>query len=211
VTRGTASGFVVGAQTVVVTSATRYDGGLASEIALGTKLEVEGSLSGGVLTAEKVSLRDNVRLEGNVATVNASTGVVTLAGLPGVTVKIDSLTELKDLASLAALPLSANVRVRGRSAGAGAVSASEFELRSTTPDTKVILQGAVSAISGTRSVTILGVVVDTAGVAEDEFKGLDDQPIGRSAFFGALQIGTLVKARGKLGSGVGWDEMELED
>lgn len=211
VTRLTAAGFVLGAQAVVVTPATRWEGGLASEIGIGTKLEVEGSISGGVLTAAKVSLRDNVRLEGNVTSVNAAAGTITLAGMPGVTVAVDALTELKDMASIASLPLSSHVRVRGRSVGGGAVAASRLELRSTTPDNRVELQGAVSAISGARSVTLLGVVVDTSGIADDEFKGLDDQPMGRSAFFAALKVGTLVKARGKLGGGVAWDEIELED
>lgn len=212
VARLTADGFVVGAQVVVVTPATQFAGGLASEIVAGTKLEVEGSLAAGVLTASKVSLRDNVRLEGNVTSVNVSTGTITLAGLPGVTIAVDSLTRLDKLSSLAALALSNHVRVRGRSAGTGGVSASELELRSTTPDTRVVLQGAVSAISGTRSVTMLGVVVDTSGVSEDEFKNLADQPIGRSAFFAGIRIGALVKANGKLASGgVAWDEVELED
>lgn len=211
VTRLTADGFVLGGQPVVVTPATRFEGGLASEIGIGTKLEVEGSISGGVLTAAKVSLHDNVRLEGNVTSVNAAAGTITLAGLPGVTVTVDSLTELKDLASLASLPLSSHVRVRGRSAGGGAVAASELELRSTAPDTRVVLQGAVSAISGTSNLTVLGVVVDTAGIADNEFKGIEDQPIGRSAFFAALKVGSLVKARGKLGGGIVWDEVELEN
>jgi Domain of unknown function (DUF5666) len=211
VTLLTADGFVLGAQRVVVTPATRWEGGVASEVAVGTKLEVEGSIAGGVLTAVKVSLRDNVRLEGNVTSVNAAAGTITLAGLPGVTIGVDSLTELEDLASLSSLPLSSHVRVRGRSAGGSAVAASELELRSTAPDSRVVLQGAVSAISGTRSFTLLGVVVDTSGVADDEFKGLADQPIGRSAFFAALRVGSLVKARGKLGGSLAWDEVELED
>lgn len=211
VTRLTAEGFVLGAQSVVVTPATRYEGGAAGDIGVGSKLEVEGSLSGGVLTASKVSLRDNVRLEGNVASVDASTGRVTLAGLPGVTIVVDPLTELKDLASLASLAPNSHVRVRGRSAGGGTMSAQRLERRSATADSRVELRGPVSAISGTRSVTVLGIVVDTAGVAEDEFKGLDDQPIGRSAFFAALQVGSIVQARGRLGAALAWDEMALED
>ena len=91
------------------------------------------------------------------------------------------------------------------------MSATRLERRSATADSRVELRGPVSAVSGTRSVTVLGIVIDTAGVSEGEFKGLDDQPIGRSAFFAALQVGTVVKARGELGATVAWDEMELED
>ncbi len=213
VTSLTANGFMLGAQSVVVTTGTQFEGGVAADIGVGTKLEVEGSLSGGVLTASKVSLRDNVRLEGDVASIDPAKGTFTLGGLAGVTISVNSLTELKSLSSMASLGVANHVRVRGRAGSGNAVAASQLELRSTSPDSRVILQGAVSAISGTSSVTLLGIVVDTGGVSESGFKGHDDASIGRAAFFSALRVGSLVKARGKLGGGasVGWDEMELED
>lgn len=53
-----AASFTVGSQPVVTTAATVFEGGLAGQIALGVRLEVEGSISGGVLTARKVSFED---------------------------------------------------------------------------------------------------------------------------------------------------------
>ena len=213
VTRSTANGFMLGAQAVVVGAATTYEGGVASDVVAGSKLEVEGSLAGGVLSARKVSLRDNVRLEGDVASIDSATGSITLSGIDGVTIGVNSLTRLEGLASPASLGRANHVRLKGRAGSSGkTVHAIELELRSTAPDGRITLQGPVGTISGHRSVSLLGVVVDTSGVAESEFKSHDDAPIGRAAFFAAIGVGSVVKARGRLaGAGVAWDEMELQD
>lgn len=209
----TADGFMLGGQVVVVTPATRFEGGVAADVGVGTKLEVEGSLSAGVLTASKVSLRDNIRLEGDVASIDAAAGTFKLAGLPLVTIAVNSLTQLDHLASSTALGLSNHVRVKGHASSGSAVSAIELELRSTAPDGRVVLQGPVTEFVAGVSVRILGTLVDTSGVANDEFKSHDDMPIGREAFFGAIKPGTIVKARGELAGGavIAWNEMELED
>jgi len=73
----TASGFTIGNQVVATTASTRYEGGVFGDIAVGTKLEAEGSIVGGVLTATKVSFRDSIRLEGDIATVDAGAGTLT--------------------------------------------------------------------------------------------------------------------------------------
>lgn len=212
VTSVSANGFVVGNQTVVVTPSTVYSGGVLADIAVGTKLEAEGSVSGGVLTARKVSLRDNARFEADIATVNVAAGSLTLAGLPGVTVSVNSLTQFKGASSLASLAAPNHLRIRGRLTSGNTIVATELERRSTSSDSRVIVQGPVSAISGTSSVTVFGIVVNTAGVSDNEFKNLDDTPMGRAAFYAALKVGTLVKARADLGgSGLGWNQIELED
>jgi hypothetical protein len=208
-----ANGFVVGNQPVVVTSSTLFSGGMATDIAVGTKLEAEGSISAGVLTARRVSLRDNVRLEADVASVDATAGSLALAGLPGVTVSVNSLTAFKGgISSLAGLAAPNHLRIRGRLAAGNTVVATELERRSTSSDSRVILQGPVSAIVGTSSVTVLGTVVGTGSVSDNEFKNLDDSPMGRAAFYAALKIGTLVKARADLnGASLTWNQIELED
>ena len=214
VTSSTANGFMLGAQKVVIGAGTIYEGGVAADVVVGTKLEVEGSLAGGVLTARKVSLRDNVRLEGNVASVDTVRGSFTLSGLGGVTIGVNSLTELDGLASLGSLGVSNHVRLKGRASSNGnTVNAIELELRSTSPDSRVVLQGPVATISGTRAVSMLGIVVDTSGVSESGFKDHDDVSIGRAAFFATIDIGSVVKARGKLAgaAAVAWDEMERQD
>ncbi|MEQ1794227.1 MAG: hypothetical protein ABL970_08555 [Nitrospira sp.] len=78
-------------------------------------------------------------------------------------------------------------------------------------DDDVDLQGAVQAVSNP-NLTILGLSVNTSGISADEFKGLNDQLIGRAAFFNAVKVGTVVKVKGRRnGAVVTWREAELED
>ncbi|MBL8326431.1 MAG: hypothetical protein JNJ89_15880 [Rubrivivax sp.] len=213
VTSLNAAGFVIAGQTVVVNAGTVYVGGVAAEVVVGVKLEVEGPIAGGVLTATKVAFKDNVRFEADVASVNAAGGTLTLAGLPGITVQVNALTQLKNVAGLAALATGDHLRIKARPGPGNTVLAIELERRSA--DTRVILEGPVSAVSGTSTLTILGVAVDTSAVSEANFRNLADAAVGRTAFFAALagSSSTAVKARGTLGAGgaVAWDQMELED
>ena len=207
-----ASGFALGNQSVVVSSTTRYEGGTLADIAPGSKLEVEGAISGGVLAAVKVSFRDSVRIEADVASVDAVAQTVTLAGLPGITVSTSSITEFKGSArSLADLAANNHLRIRGRAGSGGSVVASELERKSASPDSRVVLQAAVAAFAAPNSLTLLGVVVDTGAVADSDFHDSADLAVGRTAFFNATQVGILAKARGTRSNGsVSWDQMELE-
>ena len=204
------SDFVVGNQRVVTTGSTRFEGGLQSEIAVGVKLEVEGVLAGGILTASKVEFKESIRLEGDVANLGANS--FSLNGLPGITITANSITEFEGgINGLGDLANGNHVRVRGRIGTGTNVIATRIEFRS--PDTRVELQSAIEAINGaspSQVVTILGVNVNTTGV---EFKDVDNSVITREAFFAKAGVGTLVKARGDLSGGgaVNWSELELED
>lgn len=59
------------------------------------------------------------------------------------------------------------------------------------------------------SVTIIGVVVNTTTIQNDDFKD-NDVIIGEAAFFNQLNVGDLVKARLDLPSG-NWNEIEFGD
>lgn len=207
------SGFVLGNQTVLTNTSTRYEGGVATDVVVGTKVEVEGAVSGGVLTASKVSFRESIRLEGDVQTVNLATSTVTLVGLPGVSVQVNSNTEFKGgIAGISTLSVGNHLRVRGRPGSGNGVVATEFERRSTSSDTRVILQAPVTAFTAPNSLTLLGVVVNTNTIADSDFKSVSDTSTGRSNFFAALRVGTLVKVRGRLsGAAVVWEEAELEN
>ncbi len=52
------SQFTVGNQPVETTGSTVFEGGMAGDIAMGRKLEVKGSLVGGILTATKIEFED---------------------------------------------------------------------------------------------------------------------------------------------------------
>lgn len=204
----TASGFTIGNQVVATTGSTRYEGGVFGDIAVGTKLEAEGSISGGVLTATKVSFRDAIRLEGDIASFNAGTGNLTLTGLPGITVSVTSITELKNVGSIGALAVGNHLRIRGKLGLNGSVGASQLEVRNA--DNRVELQAPASAVTPETSVTLLGTTVSTTSVSS--YQDLSDAQISRAAFFAAAKVNTLIKARGSLSAGVvTWNELQLEN
>ena len=206
------SDFFVGNVHVVTTGSTVYRGGTADEIAVGTKVEAEGALVNGLLTASKITFKDNVKLEADAAVVDAGTGTLTLTGLPGIVVQVNSQTEFKGQGTptrLSDIGPGDHLRIRGRRGIGNAVVARLIERRSA--DTDVDLQGPVeSAVNPT--LTILGVTVDTSSIFDPNFEDLNDQPIGRAAFFGTVRTGTLVKVQGRLnGAVVQWREAEIED
>lgn len=202
-----AGSFFIGNTRVQTSANTEFRGGTIDEIIVGAKLSAEGRLANGILTAKHVKFHESVRLEGNIASINSGAGTLTLAGLPGITVTVNSQTN--GISSLNDLSVGGHVRVRGRLNGSTGMVATRVEQRSASDD--VDLQGPVQAVSNP-NLTILGVPVNTSGISEDEFKGLNDQPIGRAAFFNAVKVNTLVKMKGRITGGVvSWREAELED
>lgn len=202
----TPDGFVLGGQRVVVTPGTVFEDGLAADLIVGAKIEVEGSITDGVLTAGKIEFRDSVRIEADVLAVIGDR--VSFVGLAGVEAQVTSLTELKELASLANLLPGQHVRLRGRVANGNLVIASELELRSADAD--VELRAPVTAFADPQ-ITLLGVTVDTTGRSDSAFQD-DSVVIGRAAFFGALSVGRVVQVQGvRVGGAVTWQEFELED
>jgi hypothetical protein len=204
----TANGFTIGNQQVVTTPSTRYEGGVAADVIVGTKVEAEGSISNGVLTATKVSFRDAVKIEGDVASVSGNT--LTIAGLPGITVDVTTNTELRDvtLASLGTLAGGQHVRIRGKLGNGNSMVATRLELRSARSD--VELQAPAQAITPETSIRLLGVDISTAGVSQ--YRDAANAAITRSAFFAAARVNGLIKANGsRSGATVSWNELELED
>ena len=206
---GTQASFQIGNITVATGSSTRWEGGTPADWALGVKLEAEGALANGVLTATKVSLRDGSRLEGNVTAQVFSNGVLTfkLVGLPNVTIKANASTALTGL-TLAGVGAGQHVRLRGRVASDGStVAATELESRSA--DNRVELRGMVSVASGS-TLTILGTSVDVNGLSFTDSRGATDVSMTQAAFLAAAQVGATVKLRSN-NNGTSWAEAELEN
>jgi Domain of unknown function (DUF5666) len=216
---GAGSGqFMIGTTTVQALNA-QYLGGTIDEVAVGQKLEVEGTISNNVIAATKVKFQDSVRLEGIVDTNTGST--MTLVGMPTITITLNSATEVKGTTPV---NTGHSVKVRGREGAtvAGIVNVIATEVDGNGVDgcttCDVDLQGAVQTFANP-SLTILGVPINTSTSGSDfsdpeDFQGLNDQAIGRAAFFGAVQVGTVVKVKGRLTTGTGvitWREVELED
>jgi hypothetical protein len=215
--------FMLGTTQVQAANAV-YLGGTKDEVAVDQNLEVEGTISGNVITATKVKFQDSVRLEGIVDSISpmaSNTGTMTLKGLTSPnTITINwnkATTEFKGV-----IPqVGHRVRVRGRE---GATVGSIINVIATEVDGKdldncstcnVDLQGVVQEIpTPNQTLTILGVQINTIGFKDPEgFEGTSDQIIGSAAFFGAVKVDTtVVKANGKLnGVVITWREVELED
>lgn len=202
-------GFTLGATPVVVTAATVYEGGTLANIAVGTKLEVQGRVDNGTLTATKVEFDDDIRLQGVVGSVNVSAGTLTVAGLPAVPVRVNAATRLEGATRLGDLVPGQRIEIEAR-AGAGELLATELKYEPGT-ETRVILQAPVSAV-GSATLTLQGVVIDLTGVGE--FRGRDGSSVDRAAFLASVNVGTLVRARGTLaggGNSVAWSQLQLED
>lgn len=209
-----AGDFFIGGTHVQTTSSTEFRGGTIDEIVVGAKVSAEGRVANGILIAKHVKFHESARLEGDIATIDLTAKTLTITGLPGVTVSVNSQTEFKGnsgttINGLNDLAAGHHVRVRGRVSGASSIIATRVEQRSVDDD--VDLQGPVQSVSNP-NVTILGVVVNTASLNDDDFQGINDGPIGRAAFFNAVEAGTLVKVQGRLiGGVVVWREAELEN
>lgn len=209
---------------VVVDAATEFFGGALVDVLVGTKVEVEGSMSAGRLMADKVNIKDSVRIEVAALSGNGGTLTLQLRQLPAITVSVSSSTEFDDKRSVTAGSLAPDVlldsikaddhlKIRGRLAGNGVVIASELEV--DDPESaldEVKLRGPVDgAPADTTYFSILGVEIDTSNT--NQFFDRSEKLITRSEFFGALESGTLVEANGDLSAdnAVAADEVELED
>lgn len=203
-----AGGFTLGGVQVTTSATTRYEGGLAADLIVGSKVEVEGPVSGGTIAATKVSFRDAVRIEGDIASISGNT--LTIAGVGGVSISVPSFAELTDVASVGDLAVGNHLRVRGKLGSGNSMVATRLELRSDTPDPDLELQGPVTALTAETSVTVLGVAVPTSSISS--YQNTSGVTISRAAFFAAVKVGSLVKAKGERnGATVTWSELELEN
>ena len=176
------------------------EGGLASDLGLDIKVEVEGSLSGGVLNATKIEIRRSsaVRIVANVDSVDSANNFFVVLGID---VTVDELTRLEDKGpldlesfSLSDLFVGDYVEVRGVElpAGSGVVRASLLERDDDRPD--VELRGFVQAGTAiSPSFAILGVTVATNG--STVFRDVNDAVIASATFF-ANADGRLVAVDG---------------
>lgn len=182
--------FSVSGQAVLTTVGTAYEGGAEVDVALGVKLEAEGSLNvaTGVLTAAKVRFRQTrVRMEGPATTVTPGESVVVM----GLTVHATPFTE--DADNVLGGSGGIQVRARGFVDGSGQIFADRLELRNLTPSNSgVRLRGPVSGIPGEPVFAILGITIDTTGTLT--FLDQAGNSLTSGQFFGNIAVGTPVDA-----------------
>ncbi len=200
--------FFVAGQEVHTDASTVFKIGNAGFLIEGIKVEVEGQLSGGILQAVEVSLRDSVRMEGDITGLSGNT--FQLEGMTGITITVDSATEINSTTDDFATDFAdgTHVRLRAFPSGANTVLATRLDERS--PDIDAILRGPVNSFSETgQTVEILGTTISTAGLS---FQDENDLGISEAEFFAALQQGRQVKVKGTLsGVVITWTDAELED
>jgi hypothetical protein len=197
--------FKVGNTDVQTTSATRFDGGLSSDLANDVKVEAEGHMQGGVLVAEKIEFKDALRIESNIEA--AGSGSITLLG------KSVAIT-IHTVGGAGSFNVGQGVRVRGfLNQDIASITATRIEaLGQPVQADRNIIQALVASFdSSTRRLTLMGFDVDASG-ASVQFQDENDSPVSAVQFFGALTAGkTVVKARGSVsGTSLVANEVEIE-
>jgi len=148
--------FSVGSTLVTTNGSTRFEGGIASDLANNVKVEAEGLWDGTRLAASKIEFkRSVVRLQGFVSAANAGLNQFTMdvAG-HSVTIVRDSLTD----GALPPVNLTNCVQVRGQRrlpATAAIVTAGEIRPGNCSNSDRPVIQAPVEAETST-TITLLG-------------------------------------------------------
>ena len=217
VTSGDSGGFMVEGQAVATSVTTRWENGVPADLAPGVKVEAEGRLdAAGVLQAQKVSFRANVRIQGPVSNVVSTSAREGSFQVNGLTVRTDAWTEWTssgsgsggslDLTTIGTGP----VEVRGMLAQSGEIVATRVE---ATNDDRLHVQGPVTAkdAAATR-LTLLGITVQAG--AGTEYRDTSDTALSAPAFFDLVVVPrTVVKARSRVpmsGATFAADSLEIE-
>lgn len=198
---------------VTIDMSTVIDGGGVDEIVAGALVEADGVLINGVLTANEIEFKDDIRIEALVNTVDTVSSSLTFTGVPGLTVQANSFTEYSaDLpAGLGSINAGTDViKIRGYRLGStSTIIARRIELAS--PTTTVSIQGQVSATVPTTTFDILGTTIDTSSILDADFTR-DGQVLGRAVFFSELAVDAVVEVVGNLsGSVITWQSAEITD
>jgi Domain of unknown function (DUF5666) len=188
VTSGTLASFVVNGQQVVTSASTLFEGGVASDFAVGVALEAEGPLdANGAIAAVKISFESNIKIEGDAAAVSPI-GLTVL----GKTIAINQFTRIDN-----GPPANADhVEVRAFPDRDGNLIATRIVVQSAS--NKAFLQGPVTAADSTAgTMTILGTSIVSDGSTEWRVSSTStDVPVSQSTFFSQTNVNvTIVKVR----------------
>jgi hypothetical protein len=179
------SSFMIGTTQVSFSSATIFRNGVAADLSVGMKVEVEGNILNGILVARKITLKDNLRIRAEVTAVDSAGTALTILG---VNVTVPTNLEIRESGNAVALSALAGrfVDLRGRvGAGGLGITATRIDVRNNTQPDAILRGPASDASAAGNSLTIAGITVNTAGAA---FKrnGPDTSAITPDQFFAAL-------------------------
>jgi len=206
--------FTVGSESVTISSSTRFEGGIKGDLVNDVKVEAEGhSRSGGALLAEKITFKENIRIEA----VASSSGSANALGL---TVKTTSLTRFEGgLTTAATITAGDGLRIRGFLNRDGSITATRVIKQNPDSNGRSILQGPALQVNATaKSMQIAGITITVAtgtpSFNDDSTDSVDDNVPFASLdqFFAAIGSKTMiVKAKGTFASGtLTATEIEIE-
>jgi hypothetical protein len=203
--------FDVSGQRVSTSGGTNFQN-CGATLAVNSFVEVEGTLSAGVINASKVECKagTNLRVTATVDSINVAGNSLTVIGIP-ITVSANTRFEDQSNADVSPFRLSDLrvgdfVEVRGGPGTAPNSIAAEL-LERDDPDNRVELRGLGANVAQPQF-TILTVTVVTNGGTE--YRDENDNSITAAQFFAAV-ANRLVKARGTFAAGqLTAEELELE-
>ncbi len=202
--------FSVNGRPVMTTAQTEFENGMAADLALNVKVEVEGEFNAsGVLVADKVQFKlgGDLRVSATVEAIDTGAGLVTVLGL---SVRVSETTQLEDdseadvtFFGLDDLAVGDFVEVRGAVDPEMSADILATRLERDDDEGEVELRGFVDSVDTVaRTLVVLGVTI-TTDPGDSDF----------DEFFDRVAVGDLVEVDGiQVGDGViEADELEFED
>ncbi len=207
--------FEVNGTIIQTNSNTQVENGTLNDLALGVKVEVEGSVTqGGVLLAEKIEIEpeSELEIEAVVEAIDAASNTITIAG---VTVIVNASTSFKDESDqkiqafrLPNINVGDYLEIKAFDQGQG-VTATKIVRKN--PENELQLEGEINSIDTVLfSLNVLGTNVVTD--AFTEFRDANEMTITQAQFFALVSVGDSVEVKwdAALGITAAAKELELE-
>ncbi len=186
--------------TVIIDAQAVYSGGDFSDVDSGVLVEVEGELIGGLVYAEEIIFKDDVKVEANVKVNDLAQSEIILAGLSDITIQYDDETTkvTGDVGTPAEITTAHYVKIIGRQTRPSILTAIHIIVKSGLKDT-VKLQGTLEGYSAPIA-TILGHPVNLDDIPGDDFESPEGVSVTREDFIDLITAGdpVFISAKGRL-------------
>lgn len=191
---GPSATFKVNNRIVSLSASVRYEGGIASDLGNGVKVEAEGHLTGGILAAHKITFKENIKIRAIPTAVSPTSNSVPDLVVLGLTVKATSTTQ-NDASTI---DTSNRLEIRGMLNLDGTITA--VRIRDGGGGGDPFLQGVVTDVNATAHTFKIAGIIVSAGAATarpNDDNGTDTLTMNLDSFFASLSAGkTVVKAKG---------------
>jgi hypothetical protein len=208
----TANRFHINGYLAVVSSDTQYTGGTAADILPGSKIKIEGYVSGDTIIVQTLIFSASLKAESNLVRKDETALTLELTGLDTLTIRANSLTRYIGLAdSFENLTVDDHLVVWGRMVDDQTAVAHQVKALPSAPGlerTEII--GTVTAIAEPL-ITIGGVQIDTDLIPSGGFHAYTGEAISQEDFFAFVGENDAVEAEGDLlaDDSVAWQSLSL--